>query len=1287
MYIGYWAGKRKAGPTLLQQLDAWKTKVLDEVQQSLSKGQHHLYPRGNNLQKEAERLGKDLMFLKEDRAPHVVVIMCKTLYVQELEAEMQNQDTFRDAGESEEEILQRHREYHIRLGLETNERLCYPYGIWKSAKRKMRWISGVKKSQSDKQKGLREKPKGSIAGVGTELVGVLNQIMDTLKQKDTDGMDRGEPKKVWFVRSVEEVVQPIRFQAEALGRWRNTVDTVDFVTMYPKFDQKLLRERLEEAVREAWEFEESKQGEPQRLAKNGWLQEAGLEGQEGWTQQEVNEMVAFVINNGYLKCGSRIKQQVRGFGMGLQCAPQLANLACYIPERDFASTCQPEEVLHNYRFIDDILTLSGKIPSPAMYEMEYKSTRKKPGEVEYLGMKVIWHQGKADNSWVTTELLQREAAYPIRILRYPTQDSLASDEQRMGVVMGQFIRAQRICSHISGFKEAVLYVVKCAYRRGYPRRHLHAVWGRFLGQWWAARELRRGQLRTWFRRMTRYAKGAVRREAEEMIKSPVGPTNHPEEQPWWDEGWSRRERPAMENVTSQAPHTQQEQQGPELQEGPAEAEARSVPSEERAREAGKETRGNEERVPAELLVRMPHLGEGGSESVKLPKRWWAKVPRPKDGHCMYHCLLGKADLDEVRVLRVKIASWLEANLERLAADGQQTMAEWILATGDDMECRKIGRQDAVQAYLEGVQSSAYGGTLEVYVYTQITGQPVEVYVERRNWYERIFQAPGEPNQETVKRMVYVNGNHYDELQARQRQEDSQAEGAAQEAEGEQNMHPPRKEKTKETTSKAGKRMRSPEEQENPEPPPKRARKVSRDGEGPAHRPRRNQRKRRGMATRRRPKERGPNRGPRRPSKPTEGPEEAPISVLQQKEHKERMRILMGMKCGHFWLRQLARRNPEKARAEAQKEELCNQENNAHVTLLDEWRERLVRLELEKENAAKLVQQDEQRRLRLGAIRAVEDLEEGKREQMMDEWRKLYEGWKSAVRTTPKRMTQGERRTQETLRGTAMGRLTRAEEDNREQIMDLWRKELSVLRRKEGMEKADASEQEKVAEKQREEQRLAKIEGALSKSYYEALGICRDATATEVRRAGRRMNLECHPDKFQHCKVKATSLFQAVRKAVEVLQEPKSRAEYDSTVDKEERAGEQQRDEPQRPEFGGAFGNFQVLSLSRRYGVEQRELEEEDERIVEARGKSETHGWPSRPGPCWILLPGLRIQRARFLGNQLSVQQGTAWYASVVHLEGSSVAVALRPGTRLFNSQADAMVIQSMARRRWRWTPY
>ena len=109
--------------------------------------------------------------------------MCKRRYLYELEREMGKVGTFVDANESQDDILKRHKEFHLERMLEANDRLCYPYGIWKSAKRKMRWISGVKRNE--KVKGMEQeeemdvegdgegKPQGSLAGVGKELVGVI----------------------------------------------------------------------------------------------------------------------------------------------------------------------------------------------------------------------------------------------------------------------------------------------------------------------------------------------------------------------------------------------------------------------------------------------------------------------------------------------------------------------------------------------------------------------------------------------------------------------------------------------------------------------------------------------------------------------------------------------------------------------------------------------------------------------------------------------------------------------------------------------------------------------------------------------------------------------------------------------------------------------------------------------------------------------------------------------------------------------------------------------------------
>jgi hypothetical protein len=430
--------------------------------------------------------------------------MCKYRYMYERERYLCQGHTFCPDTEGKENIMTRRRQFLEPKGLQVNHRLPYIYGIWKSAKENLRWISGVKKSdRSDTTKG---KPKGSIAGAGDELVGLLNSVMQSLRCKDSEGRRQGKPKKCWFIESVEEVAQPLRFNATEIASFKTTATTVDFVTMYPSFDQKLLKARIEDAIREAWEWEDqrSEEGTVLRVRRDGWVRgslEELADTHGNWSIEELLELVTFVVNNGYVQRGTRVLKQVKGFGMGLACAPQIANLGCYPAERDYAARRDPKDVEHNYRFIDDILTLTGCIPSEEEYKMEYKVTRNKEGDFVFLGMELKWECRRGTARFVTG-MHFRDSSYPIRIRRYPAEGSMITESQRLGVVTGQFIRAQRLCSTLEKMKQAVQGVVLACMRRGYHRRELDRMWGKFLLQWWKAEEVRRGELRAWFRKMT-----------------------------------------------------------------------------------------------------------------------------------------------------------------------------------------------------------------------------------------------------------------------------------------------------------------------------------------------------------------------------------------------------------------------------------------------------------------------------------------------------------------------------------------------------------------------------------------------------------------------------------------------------------------------------------------------------------------------------------------------------------------------------------------------------------------
>ncbi|EFR02770.1 hypothetical protein MGYG_05769 [Nannizzia gypsea CBS 118893] len=72
--------------------------------------------------------------------------------------------------------------------------------------------------------------------------------------------------------------------------------------------------------------------------------------------------------------------------------------------------------------------------------------------------------------------------------------------------------------------------------------------------------------------------------------------------------------------------------------------------------------------------------------------------------------------------------------------------------------------------------------------------------------------------------------------------------------------------------------------------------------------------------------------------------------------------------------------------------------------------------------------------------------------------------------------------------------------------------------------------------------------AFERDFYAILGVERDATAEEIKKAYRRKALELHPDKNYGNVEEATELFAEVQSAYEILSDPQERAWYDSHKD-------------------------------------------------------------------------------------------------------------------------------------------
>ena len=136
--------------------------------------------------------------------------------------------------------------------------------------------------------------------------------------------------------------------------------------------------------------------------------------------------------------------------MGLKCAVIQANSACYGTEKRYAEQegRKAEEVEHNYRYVDDMFTLTGSVSSEEEYQLKRKVKRAvdNDGHLVFIGADLLWEEDEEGKTKFSTGVCFKEGSYIITITRYPVRESVILATQRLGVLTGQYVRAIRLCS-------------------------------------------------------------------------------------------------------------------------------------------------------------------------------------------------------------------------------------------------------------------------------------------------------------------------------------------------------------------------------------------------------------------------------------------------------------------------------------------------------------------------------------------------------------------------------------------------------------------------------------------------------------------------------------------------------------------------------------------------------------------------------------------------------------------------------------------------------------------------
>ena len=232
----------------------------------------------------------------------------------------------------------------------------------------------------------------------------------------------------------------------------------DFSTLYTGIKQEDLKQKLKLVTDKAF-----KGGTNQyiRVGKQAhWSSGKGYFNCGMFDKERVHKLIDFVVDNSYFRLGNKVYHQCIGIPMGIDPAPQMANLYLYFYESSYMEKLTAEDygkaIKFNKtrRFIDDIATINNdgllmeerkKIYPKELVLNDENMNNNKEGTFLDISVKIVSNK-------IISKTYDKRDDYKFEIINYPDLSGNIPKGVAYGVYTSQTLRYARVCCKEEDFR-------------------------------------------------------------------------------------------------------------------------------------------------------------------------------------------------------------------------------------------------------------------------------------------------------------------------------------------------------------------------------------------------------------------------------------------------------------------------------------------------------------------------------------------------------------------------------------------------------------------------------------------------------------------------------------------------------------------------------------------------------------------------------------------------------------------------------------------------------------------
>ena len=197
-----------------------------------------------------------------------------------------------------------------------------------------------------------------------------------------------------------------------------------------------------------------------------------------------------LLDNIFIRFGSRLYRQIVGIPMGTNYAPLVADLFLFCYERDFMlslSDNNQADIIEasNSRYLDDLLNIGNHYFEQMVgqiypTELQLNKANSSDTEAPFLDLNL-----SITNGIVSSKIYDNRDDFNFEIVNFPSLDGDVPCSPSYGVYISQLIRFARVCSNVDDFNNRNLFLtaklLKQVYRY-HKIRKAFSKWGARIAQ-------------------------------------------------------------------------------------------------------------------------------------------------------------------------------------------------------------------------------------------------------------------------------------------------------------------------------------------------------------------------------------------------------------------------------------------------------------------------------------------------------------------------------------------------------------------------------------------------------------------------------------------------------------------------------------------------------------------------------------------------------------------------------------------------------------------------------------